>query len=142
MLHCLTVGLVGAGANIEWVVRHKKERNREKLPNSSGRAVPSEATWRVNKNQRYERFLIVTLFVRQVGYCDEFDIFTQLAFSTNSDVLKNFELSAEHAASEPTPAINKAPAPTINKSGHAVINNINLTLFPGGALGNSTTELV
>ena len=49
MLHCLTVGLVGAGANIEWVVRHKKERNREKLPNSSGRAVPSEATWRVKQ---------------------------------------------------------------------------------------------
>jgi hypothetical protein len=94
------------------------------------------------KNQRYQRILIVTLFVRQVGYCDEFDIFTQLVFSTNSDVLKDFELSAEHAASEPTPAINKAPAPTINKSGHAVINNINLTLFPGGALGNSTTELV
>ena len=49
MLHCLTVGLVGAWANIEWVVRHKKKRNREKLPNSSGRAVPSEATWRVEK---------------------------------------------------------------------------------------------
>ena len=27
----------------------KKERNREKLPNSSGRAVPREATWRVKK---------------------------------------------------------------------------------------------
>ena len=56
MLHCLAVGLVCAGANIEWAVKHKKERNGGKLPNSSGRAVPSEATWRVKKIRYAKEF--------------------------------------------------------------------------------------